>query len=105
MSLGRPPWDPATGVREEAIIIFCNRSAANYAEGEFGAALADAEACIGLKRQWGTGYYWKCKALHGMGLLEEALEAIKTGLIYDRNDHESIMLLNELEKELKAQKV
>jgi len=104
MSLGRPPWDPAAVVREEVVIILCNRAAERHANGEFGGALADADACIGLKRQWGTGYFWKSKALQGMGLLEEALEVIKTGLIYDRNDHESNLLVKELETEIKAEK-
>jgi len=78
MSLGRPPWDPAAVVREEVVIV--------------------------LKRQWVNGYYWKSKALQGMGLLEEALETVKTGLIYDRNDHESNLLVKLLEMEIKAEK-
>jgi len=104
MSLGRPPWDPAAVVREEVVIVLCNRAVARYEDGEFGGALADAEACIGIKRQWVNGYYWKSKALQGMGLLEEALETVKTGLIYDRNDHESNLLVKLLEMEIKAEK-
>jgi len=104
MSFGRPPWDPAAVVRDEVVIILCNRAAARHADGELGGSLADAEACIGLKRQWVNGYYWKSKALQGMGLLEEALEAVKTGLTYDRNDHGSNLLVKLLEVEIKAEK-
>jgi translocation protein SEC72 len=104
MSLARPAWDPAAACREEILIILCNRAAARYWEDDYGGTLADAEACIGFRRSWGTAWYWKAKALQEMGLLQEALEAIKNGLLYDADDEDNIALAKYLEETLKEGK-
>ena len=47
------------------------------------ASQADAETCISLNAHWGKGYARKGAALHQLGLLQEALEAYRTGLTFD----------------------
>jgi translocation protein SEC72 len=100
MATGRPPWEPAQLARDETVILLCNRSAAKFALGEYVESLADAEAVCELKKPWGKGHFRKSKALLAMGFLEESLAAIKTGLMYDKNDNECNLLCKEIERAL-----
>jgi len=104
MALSRPPWEPSQLARDETVILLCNRSAAKYALAEYVASLEDAEAVCELKKPWPKGHFRKSKALQAMGLLEEALEAIKMGLMYDRNDNECNLLAKEINRALNAEK-
>jgi translocation protein SEC72 len=57
MALSRPPWEPSALSREETVVALCNRSAAFAYMGNFGGALADAEAVVILKRPWTKGHF------------------------------------------------
>ena len=57
MALSRPPWEPSGISREETVVALCNRSAAFAYMGNFGGALADAEAVVQLKRPWTKGHF------------------------------------------------
>ena len=57
MALSRPPWEPSAISREETVVALCNRSAAFAYMGQFGGALADAEAVVQLKRPWTKGHF------------------------------------------------
>lgn len=64
-------------------ILYSNRSAAYAKLGEFEKALEDAERVVSLKSDWAKGYSRKGAALHGLGRLDEAAAAYRTGLEHD----------------------
>jgi translocation protein SEC72 len=103
MTLSRPAWEPSQLCRDETVVLLCNRSAAKFALGEYAEALADAEAVCELKKPWPKGHFRKSKALQAMGQFDEALAAIRIGLMYDRNDNECNLLAKEIERALKAE--
>lgn len=100
MALARPPWEQAALCRDETVIVLCNRSAAQFALGNYPESLADAEAVVELKKPWPKGHFRKCKALQAMGRLEEAQRAIELGLMYDPNDNECNLVLKDIKKAL-----
>lgn len=97
MALSRPPWELAALSRDETAIALCNRSAAFAFANNWGAALADAETVVALKRPWTKGHFrWvlseaeaecrKSRALVGLGRLEEARQALIDGLQFEPED-------------------
>ena len=68
-------------------------------------SLADAEACVELKKQWSKGHYRKAKALQAFGKLEEARRAVEMGLACDPNDNECNLLLKDLKKAMEVKTV
>ena len=72
--------------------------------GHFVNSLADAEACVELKKQWSKGHYRKAKALQAFGKLDEAKMTVETGLTCDPNDNECNLLLKDLKKAIEAKR-
>jgi hypothetical protein len=70
---------PAAPAAATATALYSNRSACHAKLGDFGAALRDAEACLGVSPTWPKGLGRKAEALEGLGRLAEAKEAILAG--------------------------
>lgn len=81
MALGRPGWEPAGMVREEAGLLFANRSQAYMAVQMWPEGASDAENSIGLKRV-GNGKAWwrRGRCLVEMGRWEEARTWVREGV-------------------------
>ncbi|KAK2462236.1 hypothetical protein APHAL10511_005732 [Amanita phalloides] len=94
----RPPWEANQLMREELSTIISNRSAAYFEQRDYISALADAETVIQLRRNWGKGHFRKGKALHALGYLFDACEAIRLGLSFDPGNQELSNFLAELSK-------
>ena len=60
--------------------VFSNRAASYHNMKKYQEALADGEKCIQIKPDWGKGYQRKALALHGLGQLENALQAYEEGI-------------------------
>jgi len=67
-------------------VFFSNRSACYASLNNFQKALEDAEQTIKLKSDWPKGYSRKGAALHGLGRLDEAIDAYNEGLKIDPNN-------------------
>merc|ERR1712087_903676 len=61
-------------------VLFSNRSACYCGLQKYNEALADAESCIKMKKDWGKGYGRKGAALHGLQRFEAAIAAYEEGL-------------------------
>lgn len=83
LASSRPTFDSSQYSRDELSIALCNRSAAYAADGKWIEALADANAVIGLKKQWTKGHFRRGKALVGLGRLDEARQAVLLGLEFE----------------------
>ena len=83
LAASRPIFESAQYSRDELSIALCNRSAAYAADGQWVEALVDANATIGIKKQWTKGYFRKGKALEGLKQFEEAKEALLLGLEFE----------------------
>jgi stress-induced-phosphoprotein 1 len=66
--------------------LYSNRSAAYCSSKEYQKALEDADKTIELKADWAKGYSRKGAALHGLGKMEEAIQAYNSGLKIDPNN-------------------
>ena len=82
-ALQRAPWENNNILREELSTVLSNRSAAFEKCQDWISALADAEAVISIRKNWAKGYLRKAKALRGMIRLEEALDAVDVGMLYE----------------------
>ncbi|KAF9586617.1 hypothetical protein BGW38_000991 [Lunasporangiospora selenospora] len=85
LAFDRPLWEP-TGVAREEL-----------------AAYVDAQGVIELKRPWSKGHFRLGKALMGMGRLDECIEALKLGLMFDADSGEIQKALKEAEAALQAE--
>jgi len=94
MAFGRLLWNPRNSSGMRLLVCFVIDLLPSSL-GEHVASLEDPEAVCELKTPWPNGHIRKSKALKSIGLLEEALEAIKMGLMYDRNDNECNLLVKE----------
>ncbi|KAG0213386.1 hypothetical protein B0O80DRAFT_438303 [Mortierella sp. GBAus27b] len=83
VAFDRPLWEPVGPAREELAVLLCNRSAAYIASEEWVNAYVDALGVVQLKRPWAKGHFRLGKALCGMGRLDEGIEALRLGLIFD----------------------
>jgi translocation protein SEC72 len=83
LSATRPTFESAQYSRDELSIALCNRSAAYAADNKWIEALVDANAVIGLKRNWTKGHFRKGKALLGLKRYDEAKQAILLGLEFE----------------------
>ncbi|GLE08990.1 hypothetical protein PINS_up020465 [Pythium insidiosum] len=61
-------------------VFFSNRSAAHLSLQNADQALADADACIAIKRDWAKGYARKGAALHALRRYDDAAAAYEAGL-------------------------
>jgi stress-induced-phosphoprotein 1 len=66
--------------------VYGNRSASYHNLKKFELALADGEKCVQMKSDWSKGYQRKAMALHGLGRLDESIEAYETGLKLEPNN-------------------
>ncbi|CAB16260.1 Translocation protein sec72 [Schizosaccharomyces pombe] len=81
LALNRCTWEPSILTREEASVMLCNRAAAEIALSQFPEALADANAALKIRNNYGKCYYRKAKALEAMHRIEEAKQVVRDGLI------------------------
>lgn len=81
MALGRPGWEPASLVRDEASSLFSNRAQAHIQAGMWPEGAADAQCSVELKKGPGNGKAWaqRGKCLLEMGRWEEAREWVREG--------------------------
>jgi len=89
MALGRPSWEPAALVREEAGVLFANRAQAYMGVGMWAEGAADGEASVGLRRG-GNGKAWwrRGRCLVEMGRWGEARGWVAEGLEVEGNEGE-----------------
>ena len=93
MALGRPGWEPASLVREEASALFSNRAQAYIQAGMWPEGAADAKCSVELTRRMGgataggngsgnekKAYAQRGRCLVEMGRWEEAREWVREGL-------------------------
>lgn len=96
MALGRPGWEPASLVREEASALFSLRAQAYVQAGMWPEGAADARCCVELVRRMGGGsggasggasgssekkaYVQRGRCLVEMGRWEEAREWVREGM-------------------------
>ncbi|MCJ1400140.1 hypothetical protein MMC11_003344 [Xylographa trunciseda] len=82
MALTRPPWEPASIVRDEVAILMSNRAQAHMGLQSWPEGAADAETSVELKPAPGNGKAWwrRGKCLAEMGRWEEAADWITRGI-------------------------
>lgn len=98
MALGRPGWEPVGLVRDEAGILYANRSQAHMTIGAWPEGAADAETSVALKRT-GNGKAWwrRGKCLVEMGRWAEAHGWLQEGLGVEGAEGELASLAREVE--------
>lgn len=79
-----------------------NRSAAHLKLGDGTRALADAEQCISLKRDWTKGYSRKGAALYYLGRYADAYRAYKDGLALEASNVALLDGLRSVEQKMAA---
>lgn len=101
MALGRPTWEPAQLVREEAGVLYANRAQAYMAAQMWAEGAADGETSVEMKRA-GNGKAWwrRGRCLCEMGRWEEAQLWVKQGLEVEGNEGELAGLLKEINAHL-----
>lgn len=100
IAFDRPLWEPAALAREELAVLLCNRSAAYIARKEWVSGYVDALGVIELKRPWAKGHFRLGKALIGMGRVDEGIEALRLGLMFDSDSKEIQKALKDAEVSL-----
>ncbi|MCJ1467363.1 hypothetical protein MMC07_005987 [Pseudocyphellaria aurata] len=98
MALGRPGWEPAALVRDEAAALYANRAQAYMAVSMWPEGAADGATSVELKRG-GNGKAWwrRGKCLAEMGRWEEARTWVKEGLEVEGNEGDLVGLNREIE--------
>lgn len=86
----------------QAHVYFSNRSAAHLKLGDGAAALADAEQCVALRRDWAKGYSRKGAALYHLGRFADASRAYKDGLALEASNAALLDGLRSVEQRLAA---
>lgn len=101
MALGRPGWEPAALVRDEAATLHANRAQAYMTVSMWPEGAADGATSVELKRG-GNGKAWwrRGKCLAEMGRWEEAREWVKEGLEVEGNEGDLATLNREIEDHL-----
>ena len=101
MALGRPGWEPAALVREEAATLYANRAQAYMAVSMWPEGAADGATSVELKRG-GNGKAWwrRGKCLAEMGRWEEARAWVREGLEVEGNEGDLAVLNREIEAHL-----
>eukprot|EP00588_Corethron_pennatum_P014382 CAMPEP_0194279254 /NCGR_PEP_ID=MMETSP0169-20130528/13817_1 /TAXON_ID=218684 /ORGANISM="Corethron pennatum, Strain L29A3" /LENGTH=579 /DNA_ID=CAMNT_0039023651 /DNA_START=106 /DNA_END=1845 /DNA_ORIENTATION=+ len=82
-------------------VYYSNRSAAYLKKGDAQSALEDAEATIGVARDWPKGYSRKAAALHALKKYGDSILAYEDGLALFPNDATLTKGLAEVKKESK----
>ncbi|MCJ1426132.1 hypothetical protein MMC29_004034 [Sticta canariensis] len=101
MALGRPGWEPAALVRDEAATLYANRAQAYMAISMWPEGAADGATSVELKRG-GNGKAWwrRGKCLAEMGRWEEAKVWVREGLEVEGNEGDLAALNREIEAHL-----
>ncbi|TYZ64160.1 hypothetical protein PybrP1_006307 [[Pythium] brassicae (nom. inval.)] len=86
----------------QAHVYFSNRSAAYLKLGDGAAALADAEQCVALRRDWAKGYSRKGAALYHLGRYADASRAYRDGLTIEASNAALLDGLRSVELRLAA---
>lgn len=85
-----------------AHVYYSNRSAAYLKLGDGAKALADAEQCVTLKRDWTKGYSRKGAALYHLGRYADAYRAYKDGLALEASNAALLDGLRSVEQRMAA---
>ena len=103
MALGRPSWEPAGLVREEAGLLYANRAQAYMAAQMWPEGAVDGATSVELKRV-GNGKAWwrRGRCLVEMGRWEEAGEWVREGREVEGNESELGGLGKEIELHLEG---
>jgi histone-lysine N-methyltransferase SETD3 len=72
--------------QEETCKLYSNRSATYCALHEYELALRDADLIIAMMPNWDRGYFRKAKAFEGLGLYEDAKQALQAALAREPNE-------------------
>lgn len=98
MALGRPGWEPAGLVREEASALYANRAQAHMAVQEWADGAVDAECSVELKRVGNAKAWWRRgRCLLEMGRLQEARAWVESALEFEAGEADLVALLREIE--------
>ncbi|KAJ3745810.1 hypothetical protein DFH05DRAFT_1524086 [Lentinula detonsa] len=103
IAVQRPPWESNQLMREELSTVMSNRSASYVESEDYISALADAETVISIRRNWSKGHFRKARALVGLGMLDEAIEALQVGLAFEPNNTELGAYLEDIQKMMKEE--
>ncbi|KAK2766102.1 hypothetical protein FQN54_007617 [Arachnomyces sp. PD_36] len=102
MALARPPWEPASLVREESSGLFANRAQAYMAQRSWAEGLVDAKSSVECKGVGNVKGWWRAgKCLAEMGRWAEAKEWVEKGLEAEVKSAEAVKELNGLLEEVK----
>ena len=101
MALGRPAWEPAALVHDEAAALYANRAQAYMAVSMWPEGAADGATSVELKRG-GNGKAWwrRGKCLAEMGRWEEASLWVKKGLEVEGNEGDLVGLNRDIDAHL-----
>lgn len=98
MALGRPVWEPAALVKDEAAAMFSNRAQAHMAMQQWPEGMVDADTSVALTKVGNAKAWWrKGRCLIEMGRLEEAKEWVSRALEFEGNESDLVGLLREVE--------
>ena len=101
MALGRPSWEPAQTVREEAGILYANRAQAYMAAQMWAEGAADGETSVELKRADNGKAWWRRgRCLCEMGRWDDAAEWVRQGLEVAGNEADLAALMKEIDRHL-----
>ncbi|KAJ3770663.1 hypothetical protein FB446DRAFT_143670 [Lentinula raphanica] len=103
IAVQRPPWESNQLMREELSTVISNRSASYFESEDYISALADAETVIAIRRNWSKGHFRKARALVGLGVLNEAIDALQVGLAFEPNNAELGAYLEDIQGMLKEE--
>ena len=81
-------------------VLYSNRSACYCHLRQWDKALEDANSCIRFRPEWPKGHIRRAAALHGYGYLEKALEAYHTAYKDDPDNHDYVLTVEAIKKEL-----
>ena len=107
MALQRPPWEPASIVRDEIAILMSNRSQGYIGLQAWPEGAIDAETSVEMKAGPGQGKAWwrRSRCLLEMGRVDEALEVVDKALDLEGGDGSAELksLKAEIESRIKRQ--
>ncbi|KIY65811.1 TPR-like protein [Cylindrobasidium torrendii FP15055 ss-10] len=96
LAMQRTPWESHKLMQEELSAILSNRSAVFEKFQDYINALSDADMVVAIRRDWVKGHSRRAKALKGLGKIDEALDAVETGLAFETENKEMLDFRKEL---------
>ncbi len=98
MALGRPGWEPATMVRDEAAAMFSNRAQAYMGMQMWPEGMVDADTSVALSKVGNAKAWWrKGRCLVEMGRLEEARDWVARAFEFEGRETDLVGLMKEIE--------